>query len=66
MTESTALHTERSLHFPLQASPIRRDNLSSEEARAVVGGVETSATQCDGLRGPARSMCYASLYGVNI
>jgi hypothetical protein len=30
------------------------------------GAVEASQSRCDNLRGPAQSMCYAALYGVNV
>jgi hypothetical protein len=62
MTESTAARPERSLHLPLQAHPIRRDDHSSEEAVALAGGVE--AAGCGDLTGMARELCYASQHGI--
>jgi hypothetical protein len=62
MTESTAARPGRSLHLPLQARPIRRDDHSSEEAVALAGGVE--AADCGDLTGMARELCYASQYGI--
>jgi hypothetical protein len=62
MTESTPSRPERSLHLPLQARPIERDGHSSEEAVALMGGVE--AADCGDLTGMARELCYASQHGI--
>jgi hypothetical protein len=62
---------------PPQSPPVFRDPLldpdrapdadtAESQAAIAAGGVQASQTMCDGLRGPARSMCYASLYGVSI
>jgi hypothetical protein len=58
MTESTMSHPKRSLHLPIQAHPVRRDDQSREEATALTGGVE--AANCGNLTGMARELCYAS------
>lgn len=61
---------------PPQTPGIVRDVLGRETehpdrdrpggAASSAGGVLASQTRCDDLRGPARSMCYASLYGVKV
>jgi hypothetical protein len=62
---------------PPQSPPVFRDPLAADRpddpddggyghgARSL-GGVQASQSQCDNLTGPARSMCYAALYGVYI
>lgn len=50
-------------------APDRRDDAGDAEfcaAGQALGGVKPSQTRCDGLRGPARSLCYATLYGVSV
>lgn len=61
MTEWNTPPTERTLHVPVQALPIRRDDRSSEEALSS-GGVEPAS--CGNLTGMARDMCYASMHDV--
>jgi hypothetical protein len=49
--------------------PDRPDDADDTEFYAAVqalGGVQPSQTQCEGLRGPARSLCYATVYGLSV
>lgn len=53
------------------ASKRRLPRLSAPVVRSAVGtahldgaGIDASASKCDGLRGLAQQMCYATLYGV--
>jgi len=53
------------IRLPVQSPPISRDNWMGE-AGLGHSGVEASQTVCDGLKGLARQMCYATEYGVSI
>jgi hypothetical protein len=62
--------------MPPQTPPVLRDPYAAERpgdtdeaewcGAGAGAGVLPSQTRCDHLRGPARSMCYASLYGVSV
>ena len=64
MTEPTIRRVpDLSMHLPLQARPIRRDEQGREEAASAgTGGVE--AAGCGNLTGMARDLCYAEQYGI--
>jgi hypothetical protein len=47
-------------------APGRPDDAEFYAAAQALGGVQPSQTHCDALRGPARSLCYASLYNVSV
>jgi hypothetical protein len=51
---------------PLDPDRSAEADAADREAAIATGGVQASQTMCDGLRGPARSMCYASLYGASV
>ncbi|MFF0431544.1 hypothetical protein ACFYU9_04835 [Streptomyces sp. NPDC004327] len=51
--------------LPIQAEPVRRDPHTTPAGAAGAPGVEASKSQCAGMTGPARQMCYAHLYGVS-
>jgi hypothetical protein len=63
--------------LPPQNEPVFRDPLARDRpddaddvepgvAALTHGGVLASQSRCDHLTGPARSMCYATLYGVSV
>jgi hypothetical protein len=58
MTDPTTQRLYLSMHLPVQAQPIRRDEQGREEsASACSGGVE--AASCGDLTGMGRDLCYA-------
>lgn len=65
------------LTLPPQLAPVTRDTRGQDDEGDLVRcvtptnlrhtrGVVASQSQCDGLKGPAQSMCYAALYGVYV
>jgi hypothetical protein len=64
MTDPTTPRPDLSMHLPLQACPIRRDDQGHEEAATACtpGGVQ--AANCGNLTGMARDLCYAEQYGI--
>jgi len=58
MTDPTTPRPDLSMHLPVQAHPIRRDEQDrAEAATGCTGGVE--AASCGDLTGMARDWCYA-------
>jgi len=53
------------LIMPVQAPPIRRTDWH-EPVFDSGSGVEAAQSRCSHLRGLARQMCYATLYGVSV
>lgn len=42
------------------------DHLELAGGTRTFGSIQASQSRCDALRGPARSLCYAGLYGVSV
>ncbi|MGV9915096.1 hypothetical protein [Streptomyces tendae] len=49
---------------PVQAPPVYRDERTEHGARTTGAGVESAASACANLTGPARQMCYLQKYGL--
>jgi hypothetical protein len=49
---------------PVQAPPVYRDERTEQGARTTEAGVESAASACANLTGPARQMCYLQQYGI--
>ncbi|MFE2302701.1 hypothetical protein ACFXAW_31455 [Streptomyces sp. NPDC059445] len=62
MTRKTSQPTST---LPIQSRPIQRDQRSEPSASPHGTGVEASKTRCADLTGPARQLCYQTLYGVS-
>jgi len=66
------------MNLPLQSQPVDRTPCWSATEQnelesatpgglgAGKGGVQPSASECAGLRGMARSLCYAAKYGISV
>jgi hypothetical protein len=52
------------LTAPVQAPPVYRDEQTEQAARTTAPGVQSSASACANLTGPARQMCYLQKYGL--
>ncbi|WP_121751238.1 hypothetical protein [Streptomyces sp. E2N166] len=50
--------------LPVQAPPVYRDEQTEQAARTAEAGVESAASGCGNLTGPARQMCYLQRYGL--
>lgn len=51
---------------PSGRSPGEDDGDERGPAMHAFGGVHSSQSVCDHLRGPAQSMCYAAQYGIRV
>ncbi|MER7771649.1 hypothetical protein [Kitasatospora sp. NPDC096140] len=49
--------------LPAQARPVRRDGPGEPAHQRTGPGVEAALSQCAGMPGLARQMCYAAQYG---
>jgi hypothetical protein len=55
------------MRIPLQSAPVLRDDpISSASPDRNSRGVEPAQSRCSNMKGLARQMCYASLYGVSV
>jgi len=52
------------LTAPVQAPPVYRDEQAEQVARTTEAGVQSAASACANLTGPARQMCYLQRYGL--
>ncbi|WP_329583250.1 hypothetical protein [Streptomyces sp. NBC_01361] len=50
--------------LPVQAPPVYRDDWTEQAAWPAEAGVESAASGCGNLTGPARQMCYLQRYGI--
>jgi hypothetical protein len=52
--------------LPAQAPPVPRNDWPAESAYESGDGVQAAQSQCSNLRGLARQMCYATVYGESV